>query len=163
MPSYKYTRDEFEARKQQRINIYTIVFEFVELSDDYWIDFKKLRKVLKKTENLEAFLSGFLDTKGKFNAQKLSAFNQMLEEKHARILLQNGVFAAIQENTTSKGHEEELNSKHDEGKHLPSMPKPQEDSSIEENADKQPRKRIKRVRLTPEQKAELEKLKLNRK
>ncbi|MDR1725985.1 MAG: hypothetical protein LBR28_06320 [Bacteroidales bacterium] len=186
MLTRKFTREEYASRKEQRKKIYAIIFEFVNLNDDYWIPFKKLRKVLKRVEDAQIFFAPFVGKDGMFIASKLEEFNQLLDAQYEIIMAKQKIleekFAQItaakkaaRESNQSKTKIKVKNKK--TGRKTPNvkvirpniskfspLSKPntftQEAPKVTNTFDEEDgqRKRIRRVRLTDEQRKVLEQL-----
>ncbi|MDR0790036.1 MAG: hypothetical protein LBO06_04490 [Bacteroidales bacterium] len=133
MPKHKYTREQYFARKEQRKEIYKIIFEFVELSDDYWISFKKLRRVLKHVDDAQIFFAPYVSKNGKFNAKKLEAFQAVIDKEYEVIMANRPVETPA--------------------------PKAKRAAIVSNVPEGAPVKKVRRVRLSEEQIKALEKLK----
>ncbi|MDR1847844.1 MAG: hypothetical protein LBR17_06990 [Bacteroidales bacterium] len=164
MLEHKYTRDEYIQRKEKRKQIYEIVFAFVDLSDDYWISFKKLRKVLKHTDDLDVFFAPFVGKDGTFIAAKLEEFIAILDEKF-EIAMEEQRKMEAEEAAKAKSGKKKKSKDSAIKVTRPSVATPSvikrkglEESEVTPEGDTAPRKRIRRVRLTEEQLKELEKL-----
>jgi hypothetical protein len=149
MLKQRFTREEYASRKEQRKKIYEIIFAFVDLSDDYWISFKKLRKVLKHSDDIQIFFAPYVGKDGKFIASKLDEFNTSLDKMYEVIMAKQKIL------------EEEIVAKMAANPNASKQPKVKvvRPKITEHNAEDAPRQRIRRVRLTPEQKVALEEMK----
>ncbi|MDR1005798.1 MAG: hypothetical protein LBL74_02915 [Bacteroidales bacterium] len=168
MPN-QYTRKEFIERKNERTKIYGIIIAFVDSSDDYWISFKKLRKVLRCVDDVRVFFAPYVTKDGKFNPDKLEEFTKLVDEKYAIYAEQQRII----NEQTAIAHAERKKAKAQAAKQTKvaavkvsrpairkpiSAPLPDEPKQAETPTEGGGRKRIRRVRLSEAQIKELEKL-----
>ena len=101
MSEYKYTKEQCLARKEQRREIHRVILEFVNLSDDYWISFKKMRKVFKHIDDAQAFFAPYVGKNGKVNAKKFNSLKKALDEEYSIFLANKATETPSSKNKTN--------------------------------------------------------------